>query len=197
MSLDEGYIKYRSQWTPGPPVPATLAAGIERWRRPLHAAGLIGEYTEAGIGYGNLSVRDGDGFVISGTQTGHVARTDNTHYARVTAWDIAANSVHCSGPVQASSEAMTHAALYDLDARVLAVVHAHDKTIWQQQLGVLPTTSADVAYGTPRMAREFVRLYAETEFRHNGLAVMAGHDDGILGIGGSLGEAAERVLSLR
>ncbi|MGB5624161.1 MAG: hypothetical protein WBM61_00405, partial [Woeseiaceae bacterium] len=52
------------------------------------------------------------------------------------------------------------------------------------------------AYGTPQMADEFRRLYRDTEFRETGLAVMAGHDEGLLSFGASLEEAAVKILSL-
>jgi len=100
VTLDEGYIKYESHWTPGPATHVTAARDLERWRRPLYEAQLIGEYTDHGIGYGNISVRRGTGglFLISGTQTGHLPVTDESNYSLVTDCDIRANIVRCSGP---------------------------------------------------------------------------------------------------
>ena len=66
MTLDEGYIKYESHWTPGPATHVTAARELERWRRPLYEAQLIGEYAEHGIGYGNISVRRGTGGLFLG-----------------------------------------------------------------------------------------------------------------------------------
>ena len=60
----------------------------------------------------------------------------------------------------------------------------------------LPTTNADVAYGTPQMANEFRRLFRDTDFRRTGLAIMAGHEDGILSFGTGLEGAANKVLEL-
>jgi len=55
--IDEGYIKFRSRWqTTGPPDNPEIA-GLIRWRKPLHTAGLIGHYADINIGYGNLSSR--------------------------------------------------------------------------------------------------------------------------------------------
>ncbi len=198
MTIDEGYIKYDSRWSPGPAPDAGIVAGIERWREPLYAAGLVGQYAELGIGYGNLSVRvDETGrFVITGTQTGHLEATGPEHYALVTATDIPANTVWSTGPVKASSEAMTHAAIYALSRGIGAVVHVHSEALWRRYLDVLPTTRGDVPYGTPAMAAEFTRLWSEGRFRNDGLAVMAGHDEGIVSIGATIGEAAERVLAL-
>jgi hypothetical protein len=46
------------------------------------------------------------------------------------------------------------------------------------------------------MAREFKRLYRQTRFRNLGVAVMAGHVAGLVSIGGSVEEAAQRILAL-
>ena len=198
MSIDEGYIKYEAHFTEGPPPDAARVAELERWRRPLHEAGLIGHYDDLGVGYGNMSVRGGASgtFVISGTQTGHIAETNAAHYALVERVDIDANRVWSSGPIQASSESLTHAALYALSESIAAVVHVHSRTLWQSFKGRLPTTGSEVAYGTPQMAHEFERLWRRGHFREAGLAVMAGHEEGIVSIGKSLEEAAKRVLAL-
>jgi ribulose-5-phosphate 4-epimerase/fuculose-1-phosphate aldolase len=200
VTIDEGYIKYKSFWTEAP-VPAVAAAAtdeLDTWRRPLRKAGLIGQYEQLGIGYGNISLRCGEPgqFLISGTQTGDVVNTNKTHYSLVTEYNTYANIVCCVGPVQASSEAMTHAALYGLDVNIGAIVHVHSQVLWLNLMNKLPTTGADVAYGTPQMANEFRRLYRDTEFREKGLAVMAGHDEGLLSFGATLEEAAVKILNL-
>ena len=196
--LDEGYIKYESHWTPGPATHVTAARELERWRRPLYEAQLIGEYKEHGIGYGNLSVRRGssDLFLISGTQTGHLPVTDENHYSLVTDCDIRSNVVRCSGPIQASSEAMTHASIYALGDAIGAVVHVHSEELWQRYMDDLPTTDPGIAYGTPDMAQEIDRLYRMAGFRESGVAVLAGHEDGLISFGTTLEEAALRMLNL-
>ncbi|MDJ0814510.1 MAG: class II aldolase/adducin family protein [Woeseiaceae bacterium] len=198
MSIDEGYIKFESHWTPGPAADPELTALLDRWRQPLFDAGLIGHYDELGVGYGNLSVRARDsGFVISGTQTGHIRNTGGPHYALVTDYDIAANQVFSTGPVEASSESLTHAAIYELDATISAVVHVHSASLWAKHLGRLPTTADDISYGTPEMARELERLLRNTAFATSGVAVMAGHEEGVIAYGRSLEEAAGRILALQ
>ena len=197
--IDEGYTKYECDWELAPALPAETIEELNAWRNKLHNRGLIGYYPEHGVGFGNVSIREGDGeaFVISGTQTGHVARTDERHYARVTRCDIRANRVCCEGPVQASSEALTHAAIYALDPAIRAVVHVHDATLWRELTGRIPTTSDEVSYGTPEMAREFQRLYEETDFPTRGVAVMGGHEEGIVSFGAAIEQAAKRILELR
>ena len=196
--IDEGYTKYTVRWTDRNTLDRPEIAELERWRRPLFEAGLVGHYPEAGIGYGNISVRTGEReFLVSGTQTGHLPRTGPAHYALVTDYDIEGNTVSCRGAVQASSEALTHAALYELEQSIAAVVHVHDGALWHRLLGTAPATAAGIAYGTPGMAREFGRLYRETGFARTQLAAMAGHEAGIVSIGRTLREAAERVLAAK
>jgi hypothetical protein len=60
----------------------------------------------------------------------------------------------------------------------------------------VPTTSRDISYGTPEMALEFRRLYAESGFAEHGVAVMGGHEEGIVSYGGDIGQAAQRILRL-
>lgn len=196
--IDEGYTKYRVDWRESSPIEHPAIAQLAHWRSPLFASGLIGLYADVGIGYGNISARVNDIglFIISGTQTGHLAHTDNRHYALVTVADIRENRVVCRGACQASSETLTHASLYEADASIQSVVHVHHDGLWKRLKNVMPTTGADIAYGTPEMAQEFRRLYDETDFATSGVAVMAGHESGLISIGADMEQAATRVLSL-
>jgi ribulose-5-phosphate 4-epimerase/fuculose-1-phosphate aldolase len=196
--IDEGYTKFTVHWDDRSPLDHPAVAELERWRRPLFAAGLIGHYPESGVGYGNLSMRvEGSRlFVVSGTRTGHLAHTDRRHYALVTRANMEQNSVRCTGETQASSETLTHAAMYELDLSINAVVHVHSELLWERLKDRAPTTDAGVAYGTPEMASEFKRLYRTTSLPDTRVAVMAGHESGLVTIGGSLEEAALRILSL-
>jgi L-ribulose-5-phosphate 4-epimerase len=195
--IDEGYTKFVVDWTQSAAVDYPEIDELSRWRAPLYDAGLIGHYPQYGIGYGNISHRvDTSRFVISGTQTGQLAELQRQHYALVTAVDVTANRVACSGPLQASSESMTHAMIYSLDLKITAVVHVHSSELWTRLKDNIPTTAADVGYGTPAMAQEFARLYRDTVFADSGIAVMAGHEDGLISIGESMAEAATRILEL-
>ena len=196
--IDEGYTKYEIDWQADAPLPDERIAALDACRRRLYAAGLIGYDAEHEVGFGNLSTRsvDPQGFVISGTQTGDIEATDARHYSLVTGWDIDANRVHCRGPVQASSEALTHAAIYELDPAIGAVVHVHAPGMWQTLKGKLPTTDETIAYGTPEMARELQRLYRDTYLKAHGVAVMGGHPDGLIAFGRDIEQATKRVLDL-
>jgi hypothetical protein len=196
--MDEGYIKFRSCWKKSDAIYHPEIAELVRWRMPLYSAGLIGYFPDLDIGYGNMSARTGQEgqFVITGTQTGHLAALGNEHFSLVTDFDQAKNIVYSEGCSEASSESMTHAILYDLDPDIRAVVHIHNEALWLGLRDRVPTTDEQVAYGTPEMAGEFARLVSETNFSLTGIAVMAGHEGGLIGIGTSVQEAAERLLSL-
>ena len=198
MTYDEGYIKYESVWAPGPPPAAAVAEELDRWRHELYAMGLIGYDDDHEVGYGNISVHASQPgqFFISGTQTGHLEHTDRSHYTLVTSCDIETNRVHCCGPVEASSEAMTHAAIYRVNLGIRAVVHVHSTDLWNSTRDVLPTTGPTVAYGTPAMAEEFRRLYLHGDLANAGIAVMAGHPGGLISFGGTLEHATTRILNL-
>lgn len=198
MTLDEGYVKYASDWQLGPALAPAEIAELNSHRIMLFDAGLIGQYSDVGVGFGNISMRHSGGgkFVISGTQTGHIRDTGPEHYSLVTDYDIDRNFVRCQGPVQASSEALTHAAIYELGAAINAVVHVHSAKLWSELRDRLPTTAASVPYGTPEMAREFARLHQETSFADVGIAVMAGHEDGLVSIGIDIETATTRMLAL-
>ena len=196
--IDEGYTKFDVDWTRAEPLACRQIDELNQWRRPLFEAGLVGHYIDLGIGFGNISMR-GDiagQFVISGTQTGHLPALSDEHYALVTDYDLEHNRLGCRGPIQASSEAMTHAALYELDTSIQAIAHVHSEELWVRLLPVMPATDAAVRYGTPDMAREFIRLYRETDFAATGIAVMAGHESGLVSIGSTMEEAATRILAL-
>ena len=90
---------------------------------------------------------------------------------------------------------MTHAAIYALGDAIGAIAHVHSAELWQRSLGKLPTTDPHVAYGTPAMAQELDRLYRLDGFKEAGIAVLAGHDEGLISFGTTLEEAANRVLA--
>lgn len=196
--IDEGYIKFDSHWQKTGALDKAEVETLNRWRRPLFDAGLIGHYEELGIGFGNLSVRTGtEGhFIISGSQTGHLPEPGAEHYALVEDYDIDANRVSSIGATEASSESMTHAAIYELGSDIGAVVHVHSEDLWKMLRGVAATTDEHVDFGTPEMAKEFRRLWEESDFRDTGIAVMAGHESGLVSTGRDLQEAAERILAL-
>ena len=124
--IDEGYIKYHCQWIEESPQPLENLADLNQWRDQCYQLGLIGQY-ENGIGFGNLSIRQGksNNFIISGTQTGGLSQLTEQHYTVVTDYNWSQNTVICQGPIKASSEALTHAAIYEANPQINGVIHIH------------------------------------------------------------------------
>ena len=152
---------------------------------------------EDGIGFGNVSLRDGatDSFYITGSGTGALPELSLEHYAKVMAWDFGRNWLRCEGRAIASAESLTHAAVYSMEAEARAVVHGHDPDLWRSLCERGIATGGDVPYGTPEMAAEVQRLFRETEVRQRKIFAMAGHDDGIVAFGRDFREAFDVLES--
>ncbi len=195
MTSDDGVIKFQCQWLLGEaPEPETIAA-LMQWRDRLHALGLIGTYPD-GIGFGNISQRVGSSlqFIITGTQTGHLPMLGAEHYTQVTEFSLGDNALTCVGKVKASSESLTHAAIYHYQPWVNGIIHIHHQAFWQAILFQVPTTRPEVPYGTPQMATEMLRLLQEEHLCDRKILAMAGHEDGVMTIGAHLDEAGTVLL---
>ncbi len=191
---DEGVTKYQCILEPGDAPDPRGIAELSACRQRLFAQAFIGVYPD-GIGYGNVSVRIGSSnrFLITGTQTGAKAALTAQDFTEVVDYSIGDNRVHCRGKIAASSESMTHAAVYELDPAIGAVIHVHSRALWQQGMNRLPTTAAAVAYGTPTMAAEMRRLYETSKLPRLKILIMAGHEEGLITFGATLAEA-EKIL---
>ncbi|MCB9360777.1 MAG: class II aldolase/adducin family protein [Flavobacteriales bacterium] len=192
--IDEGYIKYNINWI-NEPLKVTVPNQLMEWRDKMHELKQIGHYAEINIGYGNISVKTNEGFLISGTQTGDVYPIQPKDFTLVTDYNIQANSVTCKGEIKASSESMTHAAVYEADSSIKAIIHIHNPKLWNLLMDKVPTTKKEVPYGTPEMANEIFRLFKETKVKEEKIIVMAGHDEGIISFGTDLNEAGEVLLN--
>ena len=195
--LDEGYVKYKCRWENQPSISEMDIVELNKWRSKLYKPGFIGEY-DNGIGFGNLSVRipNSQYLIISGTQTGGIAELTVQHYTKVTDFDWHKNYVACKGLIQASSETLTHAAIYVAEPEANAVVHVHDLDLWRKLLYKVPTTNPDCAYGTPEMAEEIIRLCQQQQTKEEKIITMSGHEEGILTFGHTLAEAVGVLLTL-
>lgn len=194
--LDEGYIKFDIDWEKGDSPKDDLMPELMHWRDKMYDVGLIGFYEQFQVGYGNISIKTEKGIIISGTQTGHMPALRPEYYTLVDNYTIDQNKLHCIGPVKASSESLTHAAIYECDPTIKAVVHLHHDPIWERELSRLPTSSVNIPYGTPEMAYEILRLYREGELSSKKMLVMEGHKGGLISFGTTLKNACERVITL-
>ena len=108
---------------------------------------------------------------------------------RVVDCDFNKNWLRYEGTAIPSSESLTHAAIYESDSITSAVIHCHDSALWRTSLDRVPTTSKAVAYGTPEMAYEIMRLFKVSDVRSREIFVMAGHEGGIVTFGKNLEDA--------
>lgn len=200
MSEREGVIKYTLGFTPGGAPARTHALDqLDSWRTILHRLGLLGQTPGryGGYGFGNVSIRANAGFLISGTQTGAPEHLGVAGYATVTACTPSSNTVHATGRIKPSSEALTHGTVYGLDPQIGCVLHVHSPDIWQARRALgLPSTADSVPYGTPAMARAVQALYRDSGLRCGRVFAMDGHEDGVVAFGEDPAHAGQALLGV-
>jgi ribulose-5-phosphate 4-epimerase/fuculose-1-phosphate aldolase len=165
-------------------------AELNAYRRKLLQLRLIGVDAN-GIGFGNLSIRDGTtkNFYITGSATGGKPQLTLADCARVVAYDFEKNWLRYEGSAIPSSESLTHAAVYESDAKAGSVIHCHNSKLWAALLNKAPTSSKAVDYGSPAMTYEVTRLFKLADLRSRKILVTAGHEAGIVAFGKDLEEA--------
>jgi ribulose-5-phosphate 4-epimerase/fuculose-1-phosphate aldolase len=198
--MDEGYVKFTARHENAQIPQAAFAARrlpeLNEARKKCFTLGLVGVYSN-GIGYGNLSIRvRDDEFLVSGTATGAKPVLNNEDYCLVKSFDIARNSIASRGLVQASSESMTHGAVYRAGHGVNCVIHIHSKKIFDGLLrDNYPFTPKIAAFGTPEIALAIEKC-VEKIGSDEGQIVLAGHDEGIIVYGANLERALHLMLVL-
>jgi len=184
------YVKFTCEHAATELSPFGGFAELNAYRRKLVQLRLIGVDAN-GIGFGNLSIRDGatNNFYITGSATGGIPELTLADCARVVAYDFKRNWLRCEGSAIASSESLTHAVVYESDAKAGSIIHCHDSKLWAALLNQAPTSSKAVEYGTPEMAYQVTRLFRRTNVQDRKILVMAGHEGGIVAFGRDLEEA--------
>jgi ribulose-5-phosphate 4-epimerase/fuculose-1-phosphate aldolase len=170
--------------------PFNALADLNACRRKLLGLRLVG-LDSKGIGFGNLSVRDGatESFYITASATGGLTNLSLTDCVRVVDVDFRKNWLQYEGTAIPSSESLTHAAIYESDPSTSAVIHCHDLDLWRRLFDRAPTSSQSVPYGTPEMANEIMRLFNENDARKKQIFVMGGHEAGVVTFGENFKEA--------
>jgi len=194
--MDEGYIKFTVHLMDGPAPAHPALNELNQARTKLHDLKLIGIYPN-GIGYGNVSLRaeTPEKFIVSGTATGEKRILNTGDYCLVDSFDLAANEVQCTGRVKASSESMSHGAIYRACEKAQSVIHIHSRALFDFMLaGPYPCTPETAAYGTPELAVEIDTLAAAST--EGGLFATAGHEEGIIAYGPTPSATLEIVLTL-
>lgn len=146
--------------------------------KTLKALGHIGKIDET-MGYGNISYCSSDGNIyISASTTGTFATYEKKHFCRILDFDIESNYVKSEGFLPASSETMSHIAVYQSLNDIRFVVHIHSKQLWEKYLNIEITSNKGVKYGTKEMYYEIVRLLNSNP--DSNMLVMGGHRDGLM-----------------
>ncbi|NLG35573.1 MAG: class II aldolase/adducin family protein [Lentisphaerae bacterium] len=190
---DEGYIKFSFAHEEAPAPEHPRLHELMRIRDDLHEWELIG-VLPGDIGYGNISARIGETgrFLITASGTGLKFPVERGHFCEVLSFDIAQNRVICRGPLPASSESMSHGAIYAARPGARCVIHIHDAILFRMLLAEgAPRTPPEAAFGTPEMARAVGALAATLP--PVGLIVMAGHEDGLLAFAPDPGAARDAL----
>ncbi|WP_158527204.1 class II aldolase/adducin family protein [Pelagibaculum spongiae] len=212
----EGVIRFQLSWNKNPLADDICLETLELVRSDMLRQQLIGQSAERyqGYGFGNISQRSEQGFIISGTQTGHLTQLARQGWCEVTDCDPMTGKVSATGPVKPSSEAMSHAIYYQLDPAINAVIHVHSPAMFNaaSQLNLL-ATAADIEYGTTEMVTALQQLFLscrplianekDNSPNEKGnqpllphLAVMSGHEDGIICCGSSLQQASQKLTDI-
>lgn len=190
----EGYIKFQAHWTRSAALEYAELEALNLWRQRCYANGWIGAYPD-GIGFGNISRRldTGGRFLISGSATGNFPVLDASHYALVEEVRASDNALWCCGPIVASSESMSHAAVYSACPEVEGVIHVHHQGMWEQLLVEGQATEPGATYGSPEMVAAILALLSRRAYQSVGVFAMAGHEDGVFAYGRNLEEAFRQL----
>jgi L-ribulose-5-phosphate 4-epimerase len=190
---ETGSILFDCRWQEAPPTSGPHMLSLLLWREELFRLDLIG-VDERGVGFGNLSCRvEGHSpFFISGTGTGAKKRLSPKDFTQVTAWNYDGNWLECRGPCRASSESLSHAAVYEARPQARAVIHVHHAALWHALYMRIPTTHPQAEAGRPEMARAIGHLLEQG--CDGGVFVMGGHQDGLMAFGADLEEAGQRLV---
>lgn len=193
---EEGVIKYQLQHTSKPiDLPVKVFAQIQGWRSLLFTLGLIGqdEHRYGGLSYGNISQRIAWGyeqFWITGTQTSHLSELAISDFCVVTATELGSNKLYAEGITHPSSEALTHASVYQSNFQAKAVIHVHSPAIWKQTHALkLVHTTGNLAYGSSAMALAVAAMFRQGVLTEQGIFTMLGHEDGVVAFADSLENA--------
>jgi ribulose-5-phosphate 4-epimerase/fuculose-1-phosphate aldolase len=192
---DEGVIKFKMTLKRAPAPEMNQVIALEKWRALFFKLALIGEYPNEKIGYGNLSSRlTKKTFIITGSQTGHLAHLQAHHYTKVMECDLKKGSVTAEGLIPPSSESLTHFGIYEANPAIQYVFHVHHQKLWEMlKTGNFDSIAEDVPYGTQEMAEAAASLLSN---KSSGIFVMKGHEDGIVSYGTTAEEAGKIILEL-
>lgn len=195
INRDEGIIKFKLTLKRAPAPEMNQVIALEKWRALFFKLGLVGEYPTEKIGYGNLSSRlTKKTFLITGSQTGHLAHLQAHHYTKVMDCDLKKGFVTAEGLIPPSSESLTHFGIYETNPNIQCIFHVHHTKLWEMlKNGPFDCIDEDVAYGTQEMADAAALVIGN---KTSGIFVMKGHEDGVISYGTTAEEAGKIILEL-
>ncbi|MEJ5245728.1 MAG: class II aldolase/adducin family protein [Bacteroidota bacterium] len=176
--MSEGYIKYNTICIGNEYPEATNIVDLQVLRNELKIKNLIG-MLPGGIGYGNVSKRWNDKFIVSGSQTGGEAILSCSDYSIIHDYDILQNTLVYSGLRLPSSETITHLAIYSAKPKTKFVAHLHNKEIWEKLIKDGFKTNGFSEYGTVEIALE-AKDYVSGLSDDEGIFALSGHEDGVI-----------------
>jgi len=203
LNKQEGVIKYQCHWDKKP-INILSTEELEKfnyWRNSLVERGVIG-VDVTGVGFGNISIRISNRkeFIITGSQTGHLKRLSHNDLSLVTEYSITGNFVRCSGLSKASSEALTHAAIYNHSPQYGSVIHIHSHRIWKLAKETYPVTNPTAEYGTSELALSVEmtkKKIDDNKSEHLApIIILGGHPDGIIIFETNLDLAGSETIKL-
>lgn len=193
---EDGVIKFACTLIDSEPPQTAITQELIQWRDFFFKKKLIG-VDENGIGYGNISHRisNSEQFVITATQTGHLETLKPEHLVTVKNFNFEGNSLTCEGKNKASSESLSHAAIYQALESIAAVIHIHDQVLWEKYYNSLHATPASIEASTPQMAYALRDLVIKLGCE-NGIILMQGHLGGIVSYGKNFNGAAKELENI-
>ena len=102
------------------------------------------------------------------------------------------NWIRAEGPIEPSSEALTHGAIYEGNPQAECVIHIHSADIWRnaRQLGIT-FTDPSIAYGTQAMGGAAQEAAGHASA---GVLAMGGHEDGVIAFAANVEQASVELL---
>lgn len=189
--MNEGYIKFTPICVSYEYPKESEIADLQVLRNYLKSRNLIGCLPD-GIGFGNVSKRFGDKFIISASQTGGINLLLPEHYVYINEFSISKNNVYYSGIGKPSSESLTHLAIYENKHNINIVAHFHNNKIWEKLIQTGKKTSGNADYGTIEIALE-ASEYVSRNSDLCDIFALNGHKDGIIAYSDNLVKILELI----
>jgi L-ribulose-5-phosphate 4-epimerase len=194
---ETGGVKFRPERLAGEMPPCADLAELNFYRTKLRQLGFIGRDAH-GIGFGNISLKPKEkaGFFITISGSAVRESISQADLVLVKSWSFAENLVRFEGAGTPSAETLTHAAIYETDGSAGAVLHIHDRPIWDVLMARGNATANAAEYGTAAMAQG-VREFLCRPGTLTNVFAMSGHEEGVLAFGRDLAEAYAELTGLQ